>query len=167
MVNIISTLKKMANKLISLNNTKLDIAKMQALYGTRTTLQTSWSKATNWSTAPSSFTAQLMGDKILVYINITRDSSYTAGNMTNENIGTFNIKTLGAVTNVYTVPVTNEVYGQTVTGYTSNLSFNGTSGADQTITFNITLTASHAAGSQLSFRFFMPARPNLSYYGLS
>ena len=167
MVNIISTLKKMANKLISLNNTKLDIAKMQALYGTKTTLQTSWVKTTNWSTAPSSFTAHLMGDKILVYINITRDSSYGAGNITNENIGTFTIKTLGAITNAYTVPVTNEVYGQTVTGYVSNLSFNNTSGANQALTFNITLTASHASGSQLSFRFFIPVKPNLSYYGLS
>lgn len=166
MVNINSILKKMANKLISLNSSKIDTATMHALYGTKTVLDMTWTTGnTNWTTAPTIKNAWLMGDKILIEINISRNSNWSAGNISNEVMGNFSIKTLGSISNAYSIAIPRVSNGPIVTMSIGNVDING-SGASQTLDFTITLAATHAAGKQISILAFIPVRPNLSYYGL-
>ena len=39
------------------------------------------------------------------------------------------------------------------------------SGSSQVFTFDMQLNAAHAGGALLSFRFVIPVRPNLTYFG--
>jgi hypothetical protein len=164
-VSIISTIKKICNKLISLNNSKIDIAAFQKLYGSRETLVCGCTPTANWN-APTANSAILMGDKILVSITIKRKSNYAAGNITNERIGVFTIKTKDSILNAYSCSIPKAYTGQmvAVTYGTEVFSFTG-SGDEKTLQYDLQLNANHAAGSEISFRFMMPVRPNLSYFG--
>ena len=166
MVNIVTTLKTMANKIINLNNNKLDIETMRKLYGTKINLTTGWSKATNWSTEPVSNLAVLLGDKIYIRLEIIRDSNWGAGNITNEQIGTFTCKTLGAISNAYSTYIPSRTdYGTIATIRVYSSSITGT-GSDQVLTYTLSMNATHAAEDRLLLSFIIPVRPNLSYYGI-
>lgn len=164
-MNVISTLKTMLNKIISLNNTKIDVATMKALYGTKINLTTGYTMGSNWG-APSAYTAILMGDKLYIHIITTRTSNFSAGDITNELIGTFTCKTLGAISNAYSSGVVGRTDYSTInTMYAKMTSLDG-SGSDQVLTFTLTLAATHAAEDRIICNFVIPVKPNVSYYNL-
>lgn len=165
MVNIVTTLKTMANKIINLNNNKLDIEIMKKLYGTKINLTTGWTAATNWSTAPATNLAVLMGDKIYIRLDLTRDSNWSAGDITNETIGSFTCKTLGAISNTYASYIPSRTDYGTIATVKVSSTITGT-GSDQLLTYTLNLNATHAAEDRMLLSFIIPVRPNLSYYGI-
>lgn len=168
MFSLNTVLKNLMNKIQSLNSTKLSMEQLHALYGTVTPLTAKCTSIeTTWDAITPEISANLIGgNKLDIYIHVKRDSNYSAGDITNQNVGTFEINTLGAIGNAYPFNFTSEVYGQMVSAQLVSTSLPG-SGASQKYIFNLQINSTHAAGAELSFRFLVPVRPNPSYYGLT
>lgn len=168
MFSLNTVLKSLMSKIQSLNSTKLSMEQLHALYGQVTELTASCtSVSTAWDNdkQPPQIQARFVGaDKLEIYIRVKRNSNYSAGNITNETIGTFAVNTLGAIGNAYPASFTSAMYGQMVSASLASTSLPG-SGSSQQYIFTLQLNSAHAAGAELSFRFFVAVRPNPSYYG--
>lgn len=168
MFSLNTVLKNLMNKIQSLNSTKLSMEQLHALYGkvTPLTAQCTSIQAV-WDAMTPEISANLIGgNKLEIYIHVKRDSNYSAGDITNQVIGTFEINTLGAIGNAYPSSFTSVMYGQMVSASIGSTSLTG-SGDSQKYTFTLQINSTHAAGAELSFRFLVAVRPNPSYYGLT
>lgn len=162
--SIISTLKTMGNKLITINNNKVDTAKIATmLNSTLSITPTVVSSASGWTITPS--TAYLIGgDKLYVYL--TAKGTFSAGNIDNTTLATISFKTQGRISAAFDTSSFSRNGILSSMGLVIN-TLSG-SGSSQDLQVKWNLYATHAAGSSatLNFSTFIPVQPNVAYYNL-
>ncbi|MGM9964931.1 MAG: hypothetical protein ACI4W0_05705 [Bacilli bacterium] len=155
MVNIIDIIKTAINKVISLNSTKLTKDKFKEIFCTVRDLPISARAASKWTINSSG--AYLCGTQLRFNFSATRSSKTDAGNITNEDIGTFTIIHDGRLKNLY--GITSRSIGVIATVEL------GVAIVDSnTITVTPRLSATHAALTSISVMDIMPASIDVSKY---
>lgn len=155
MVNIIDVIKTAINKVISLNSSKLTKDKFKAIFCTVRDLPISARAASKWTITSSG--AYLCGTQLRFNFSAKRSSATSAGNITNEDIGTFTIIHDGRLKNLYDISTRSDGVIATIHLNTSIIDSN-------TIAVTPRLSATHAALTAISVMDIMPASIDVSKY---
>lgn len=155
MVNIIDVIKTAINKVISLNSSKLTKDKFKAIFCTVRDLPISARAASKWTITSSG--AYLCGTQLRFNFSAKRSSKTGAGNITNEDIGTFTIIHDGKLKNLYDISTRSN-------GVIATIHLNISITDSNTITVTPRLCATHAALTAISVMDIMPASIDVSKY---
>lgn len=160
-LNLITALTTLFNKIVSLNDNKIDTSVMKNLCSTTKDLDYTVTTASNWTVKNSS--VHMIGNAIRCNFSCSRSSKLSEGNITNEDVITFTIKTLGSIHGGYIISFPTGNLGQNASFSLSSMNTSG-SGSSQTITFTVKINSTYAAGTNFSSYFWFGIRPNVSYY---
>ena len=155
MVNVIDIIKTAINKVISLNSSKLTKDKFKEIFCTVRDLPISARAASKWTITSSG--AYLCGTQLRFNFSAKRSSKTGAGNITNENIGTFTIIHDGRLKNLYGISTRS-------TGVIATVDLNTSIIDSNTIEVTPRLNATHAALTVVSVVDIMPASIDVSKY---
>ena len=156
-MNIKNIFSNFISNLEVIKKDKFNMDTLETMYGTKTILNPTITKGTNYSAASGN--AYLLGSTLKIYFTATRSSSLAAGNVTNEVICTIKINS-DKIDNIWNVSFFNGWTGPIASLYTGDIT------KDENGIWNIKiyLSASGQALSAVETTFLMPVELNLDAY---
>ena len=148
MVNIISLLKELCNKLIEIYNKKVNTATLNYFIGQPHTLTTEIIDAPSGS----SLSAVLVGNCVRIYFSVPDKYDIGAGNVANTVIMTCRIYTGTFFDGMYAATINSGTAGGITSMYLNNITYNASGYFD----FNIVVSATHQAFAGTNSYFMVP-----------
>lgn len=119
-------------------------------------LENNITAGTDWTVTDS--TAKLVGNNLRLYFSAARSTEFN-GNMTNEEVLTFNINTEGKIVDAYNVSFSSGSTGPAASFTTSNISIVGNN-----LYVSVNLSAAASAGTETNAYITLPVCLNLDAY---
>lgn len=150
MVNLTNTLTTLCNKIVSFFDDTMSKQSFKNFYSQKTLTHTC-TNGSNWTV--SSHDVQLQGNLLNLHIKAKASSATGTGAISNQTIASFTIPNTFGAGNFYTT--------SSITSGTGNVAsffINSTSIDEDNLTFNLQITATHAAIDEISCNFCMLVR---------